>query len=56
MPTRNSRAIGVRIKNEVITAIEQRAKRRGWSFNKWMNWAVVQGLRKHTKTTLAEHQ
>ena len=33
MTVRNSRAIGVRIKNEDIAAIEQRANRKGWTFN-----------------------
>ncbi len=47
MTARDSRAIGVRIKNEDISAIEQRANRRGWTFNKWMNWAIRIGLRSH---------
>ena len=51
MPTKDSRVIGVRIKNQTITAIEQRANRKGWTFNKWMNWAISIGLRKHTKKT-----
>ena len=49
MTVRDSRAIGVRIKNDDIATIEKRAKRRGWSFNKWMNWAVTAGLRSHRK-------
>jgi len=49
MTAKPSRAIGVRIKNEDIAAIEQRANRKGWSFNKWVNRAIVQGLRSHKR-------
>ena len=44
-----SRAIGVRIKTQVLTEIQKRAERKGWSFNKWMNWAANLGLRSHAK-------
>ena len=49
MTENDSRAIGVRIKTEDIVAIGQRAKRRGWSFNRWVNWAISIGLRSHKK-------
>ena len=49
MPSNNSTAIWVRINNEAIVEIRIRANRRGWSFNRWMNWAIQEGLRKHTK-------
>jgi len=47
MPTKDSTVRGVRIKNDAISAIEQRAKRRKWTFNRWMNWAISVGLRSH---------
>ena len=49
MPTRNSRVIGVRLDNTIIEQVLHRAARRGWTYNRWMNWAVKQGLRKHVK-------
>jgi predicted DNA binding CopG/RHH family protein len=47
MPTKDSTVRGVRISNLQISMIEQRANRKGWTFNKWMNWAIEQGLRPH---------
>jgi len=49
MPTKNSRVRGVRLLNKDYHMIMERADRRGWTFNKWMNWAIKQGLRKHNK-------
>jgi len=49
MPNNNSKAIGVRVKTEVIGRVMQRANRKGWSFNKWVNYAVEQSLRSHSK-------
>jgi len=56
MPSKDSTAIGVRIDNEVIAKIRQRANRHGWSFNRWMNWAVFNGLRSHKKERPANEQ
>jgi len=50
MPKRDSIARGVRIKNDVVAAIEQRANRRKISFNSWMNWAIKIGLRSHSRS------
>ena len=44
-----SSAKGVRLSSEDIQKIISRATRRGWSFNKWINWAVSVGLRSHKK-------
>lgn len=49
MPKKDSTAIGVRIDNEVISEIRQKASRRGLTFNRWINLAIKEGLRKHTK-------
>jgi len=49
MPTKGSRVRGVRIPDEVIDLIKQRAARRGWTFNKWMNYVVYLGLREHRR-------
>ena len=49
MPTKDSRVIGVRIKDETIAKIIERASRKGWTFNRWMNWAIIQGLRSHKR-------
>ena len=42
-----TRAIGIRIKIEDIAKIKERAQRKGYTFNQWMNWAIRQGLRSH---------
>jgi predicted DNA binding CopG/RHH family protein len=49
LTVKGSKSIGVRLELGDIEVIKQRAARRGWSFNKWINWAVDNGLRKHTK-------
>lgn len=48
-PTKNTRVRPVRIPEDISEWIDQRAKRRGWSFNAWANWAFKIGLRKHNK-------
>lgn len=49
MPTKDSRVIGVRILNPVIEEINKRARRRGLTFNGWMNWAITTALRPHRR-------
>ena len=49
MPTKDSKVISVRIKNEVADEINRRVKRRGMTVNKWLVWAVGLGLRSHSK-------
>ena len=49
MPTKNSHVRGVRIADKVSTEIDRRRIRKGWSFNKWMNYVISLGLRSHTK-------
>ena len=49
MPTKDSKVRGVRIRNETIKKIMERCAHRNWTFNRWMNWAVTQGLRSHTR-------
>jgi len=49
MPTKDTRAIGVRITNELFEQIMQRANRKGWTFNKWMNQAALDSIRSHKK-------
>lgn len=46
---RKDTARGIRIKNEILDKVQQRAKRRGLTFNGWINWAVSLGLRSHKK-------
>ena len=48
-PTKNTQLKTVRIPDDIADWIKQRAKRRGWSVNKWLNWAVRQALRSHSK-------
>lgn len=45
----NTRAKGIRLPEEIIELIQKRAAHKGWSFNKWINWAVRNGLRSHKK-------
>ncbi len=42
-----SRAIGIRVSLDKIELINKRASRKGWTFNRWINWAIIQGLRSH---------
>ena len=49
MPTKNSTARGIRLPDENYALIMDRANRRGWTFNRWINWAIVNGLRSHKK-------
>ena len=44
---RNSKAIGIRVNEDTLELVKIRADRRGWTRNKWVNWAVLQGLRSH---------
>lgn len=45
----NTKARGIRINTETEQLIEQRATHKGWSFNRWINWAITLGLRSHRK-------
>lgn len=49
MPTKDSKVLSVRVKNEVIAEINRRISRRDITLNAWLNWAISKGLRKHTK-------
>jgi len=42
-----SKAIGIRI--NTYEEIKKRADRKGWTFNKWVNYAIGLGLRSHKK-------
>ena len=44
-----SKAIGIRVETEKLKLIRQRAIKKGWSFNRWVNWATNLGLRSHKK-------
>ena len=45
----DSKAIGVRVKTETIERVMERANRRGWTFNRWVNYAIELGLRSHKR-------
>lgn len=47
MPTKNTTVKPVRIPDDILDWINQRSKRRVWSFNKWANWAFRIALRSH---------
>ena len=49
MPTKDSNILSVRLRNPIIREILERARRRKLTKNGWLEWAVKQGLRKHTK-------
>ena len=38
---------GIRISNKDYERIMERAARKGWTFNRWMNYAIKEGLRSH---------
>jgi len=44
-----SKAIGIRIKTDTLEGIRKRADRKGWTFNRWVNYAIGLGLRSHKK-------
>ena len=45
----DTRAIGIRVPDSQIEKVNRRALKKGVSFNKWVNWAITQGLRSHKK-------
>lgn len=47
MANKRTVARGIRISEDLEEWIGQRAARRRWSFNRWINWAILQGLRSH---------
>ena len=49
MPTKFTTAKGIRIKDEVIERLKERAKRKKWSFNRYVNFALETILRPHRK-------
>jgi len=49
MPTKNSKVRGVRVLDKDYAQIMEKATRKGWTFNRWMNWAISIGLRSHKK-------
>jgi len=49
MPTKFSRVRGVRLLDKDYDLIMERANRKRWTFNRWMNWAISTGLRSHKK-------
>ena len=49
-----SKAIGIRVRTDTLEEIKKRANRKGWSFNRWINWAIIQGLRSHKKKDVNE--
>ena len=49
MPTKDSRVTGIRISNKDYDKAMERARAKGWKFNRWVNWAIGLGLRTHKK-------
>lgn len=49
MTVKDTRAIGIRLPLDVIERIQERAAKRGISFNQWINWAINNGLRPHRR-------
>ena len=47
MPAKDSKAIGVRVTIDDYERIMKKATRKGWTFNRWMNYAIKEGLRSH---------
>ena len=48
-PTKNTTVRGVRIKDEVIVRLNERATRKKWTVNKYINFALETILRPHRK-------
>ena len=49
MPTKNSTARGIRLSDKDYELIKYRADHKGWTFNRWINWAIKNGLRSHKR-------
>ena len=49
-PTRNSKVRGVRVLDRDYELAMKKASRKGWTFNRWVNWAIRLGLRNHHRS------
>ena len=49
MPTKESSTLTVRVPNNTIAVILERAKRRKLTKNAWLTWAINDALRSHGK-------
>ncbi|KKN70447.1 hypothetical protein LCGC14_0431420 [marine sediment metagenome] len=49
MPSKNTTIVAARIPDDTLKEINFRISRRGITLNKWLNWAIKNGLRKHRK-------
>ena len=49
MKVKKTTAKGVRIKDETIERLNERAKRKKWSFNRYVNFALESILTPHRK-------
>jgi len=45
----STKAIGIRVPVILLDKINERAACRDISFNKWVNWALAQGIRSYKK-------
>lgn len=44
-----TKAIGIRVEKDKLSIIEKRALKKGMSRNEWINWAIDERLRNHSK-------
>ena len=49
MPTKGTKILSARVREEDIEIIKQRAKRRKLTVNAWLNWSIKNGLRNHRR-------
>jgi len=48
-PTKGTQVVTARVETPLVELARKRARRHGMSMNAWLNWAITQGLRKHSK-------
>jgi len=49
MPTKNSKILSVRVKNDIIRQIEERLGKKKPTINSWLGLAIKESLRPHRK-------
>ena len=49
MPSKNTTVITARVPNHVIEAMREKCDKKGWTPNRFINWALTLGIRSHKK-------
>jgi len=49
MPSKDTTVISARIPDKTLALIKERISKKDKTLNAWINWAIKEGLRSHTK-------